>query len=91
VVDGDGVIVVGHTRWKAAKHLGLEKVPVHMADLTPEQAKAYRLADNRTALIASWSDDLLAVELAELKALDMDIGSLGFTDVEISEVAGARS
>jgi ParB-like chromosome segregation protein Spo0J len=43
----DGVIVVGHTRWKAARELGLKKVPVHVAeDLPPEQAKAYRLADN---------------------------------------------
>ncbi len=86
VVDRDGVIVVGHTRWKAAKHLGLEKVPVHVADLTPEQAKAYRLADNRTALISTWSDELLAVELGELKALDIDLGGLGFTDVEISKL-----
>ncbi|MBX3361131.1 MAG: ParB N-terminal domain-containing protein [Phycisphaeraceae bacterium] len=86
VVDKDGVIVVGHTRWKAAKHLGLEKVPVHVADLTPEQAKAYRLADNRTALIAEWSDELLAVELGELKALDIDLGGLGFSDVEISKL-----
>ena len=86
VVDRNGVIVVGHTRWKAAKHLGLERVPVHVADLTPEQAKAYRLADNRTALIAEWSDELLAVELGELKALDIDLGGLGFTDVEISKL-----
>jgi ParB-like chromosome segregation protein Spo0J len=73
VVDGEGVIVVGHTRWKAARHLGLEKVPVHVANLTPEQAKAYRLADNRTAMIAEWNDDLLAIELGELKALDIDL------------------
>ncbi|QYK49101.1 MAG: ParB N-terminal domain-containing protein [Phycisphaeraceae bacterium] len=86
VVDKDGVIVVGHTRWKAAKHLGLDRVPVHVADLTPEQAKAYRLADNRTALIAEWSDELLAVELGELKALDIDLAGLGFTDVEISKL-----
>ena len=86
VVDKDGVIIVGHTRLKAAKHLGLERVPVHVADLTPEQAKAYRLADNRTALIAEWSDDLLAIELGELKALDIDLGGLGFTDVEISKL-----
>jgi DNA modification methylase len=86
VVDGDGVIVVGHTRWKAAKHLGLEKVPVHVANLTPEQAKAYRLADNRTAMIAEWNDDLLAIELGELKALDIDLGGLGFSDVEISKL-----
>ena len=49
VIDGDGVIVCGHTRYKAAKKLGLAKVPVHVAkDLTPEQVKAYRLADNKT-------------------------------------------
>lgn len=80
VVDKHGVIVVGHTRWKAAKALGLAKVPVHVAtDLTPDKAKAYRLADNRTALIAQWDDPLLAVELGELKALDIDLGGLGFT------------
>ncbi|MEX0653994.1 MAG: ParB N-terminal domain-containing protein, partial [Phycisphaeraceae bacterium] len=50
VVDTDGVIVVGHTRYKAAKKLGIEKVPVHVArDLTPEQARAYRIADNKSA------------------------------------------
>jgi site-specific DNA-methyltransferase (adenine-specific) len=48
VVDKDNVIVVGHTRWKAAKSLGMTEVPVHVAhELTPEQAKAYRIADNR--------------------------------------------
>ncbi|MCR4411290.1 MAG: ParB N-terminal domain-containing protein, partial [Thermoguttaceae bacterium] len=50
VVDPEGVIIVGHTRYKAALKLGLEKVPVHVAtDLTPEQIKAYRIADNKTA------------------------------------------
>jgi len=86
VVDREGVVIVGHTRLKAAQRLGLEKVPVHVADLTPEQAKAYRLADNRTALIAEWDDSLLAAELGELKALDIDLGGLGFTDVEISKL-----
>ncbi len=53
VVDGDGVIVCGHTRFKAAKRLGLTQVPVHIAtDLTPAQIKAYRLADNQTGSIA---------------------------------------
>ena len=47
VVDADGVIVVGHTRWKAAQKLGLKQVPVHVADLPPEKAKAYRIADNQ--------------------------------------------
>jgi hypothetical protein len=50
VVDEEGVIVCGQTRYKAARKLGLEKVPVHMAkDLTPEQIRAYRIADNQTA------------------------------------------
>src|SRR5437868_3404046 len=74
VVDRDGVIVVGHTRWKAATKLGLTEVPVHQAmELTPEQAKAYRITDNQTATIAAWDKTLLPVELAELKALDFDL------------------
>jgi ParB-like chromosome segregation protein Spo0J len=63
VVDPDGVIVVGHTRWKAAEKLGLERVPVHVAtDLTPDQIKAYRIADNQTATLAEWDFDLLPIE-----------------------------
>ncbi|MCC7390635.1 MAG: ParB N-terminal domain-containing protein, partial [Phycisphaerales bacterium] len=65
VVDEQGVIIVGHTRWKAARKLGLELVPVHVAEgLTPEQARAYRIADNQTASIATWDLELLPVELA---------------------------
>jgi ParB-like chromosome segregation protein Spo0J len=64
VVDAEGVIICGHTRWKAAQHLGLEKVPVHVAkDLTPEQIKAYRIADNQTAELAEWNYDPLPIEL----------------------------
>ncbi|MCC6428617.1 MAG: ParB N-terminal domain-containing protein [Phycisphaerales bacterium] len=84
VVDADGVIVVGHTRWKAAQKLGMSEVPVHVArELTPEQARAYRIADNRTALIAEWDEDLLSSELAALKALDVDLAMLGFDDAEL--------
>lgn len=84
VVDNEGVIVVGHTRWRAAKELGLQTVPVHVAsELTPEQAKAYRIADNRTASIAEWDMDLLPTELLELKDLGVDIGNLGFDDDEL--------
>ena len=87
VVDGDGVIVVGHTRWKAAQKLGIEKVPVHVAkDLTPEQAKAYRIADNKSAELASWNLDLLKLELADLKALDVDLTALGFGVDELAEL-----
>ena len=66
VVDTDGVIVVGHTRWKAAQKLGMAEVPVHVAtDLTPEEARAYRIADNRVAELAEWDNDLLRPELLQ--------------------------
>jgi len=87
VVDRDGVIVVGHTRWKAAKKLGLAQVPVHVArDLTPEQAKAYRLADNKTNELAEWDKVLLPLELADLQALNFDLGLLGFSKDELAEL-----
>ena len=61
VVDTEGVIIVGRTRWKAAQKLGLEKVPVHVAkDLTPVQIKAYRIADNQTNTLAGWDLELLS-------------------------------
>ncbi|MBL8757324.1 MAG: ParB N-terminal domain-containing protein, partial [Phycisphaerae bacterium] len=69
VVDADGVIVVGHTRWKAAQRLGLSEVPVHVAEgLSAEKARAYRIADNQTANIAEWDLNLLPLELGDLKA-----------------------
>lgn len=84
VVDGGGTIVVGHTRWKAAKKMGLTQVPVHVAlDLSPEQARAYRVADNATAGIAEWDDDLLRGELQALKDLGLDLSLLGFDDDEL--------
>jgi DNA modification methylase len=87
VVDAEGTIVVGHTRWKAAKRLGLEKVPVHVAaELTAEQAKAYRIADNQTATIAEWDDALLSDEVLGLKALNYDLANLGFDDDELKEL-----
>src|SRR5688500_16657726 len=64
VVDEHGVIVVGHTRYKAALKLGLETVPVHVAvGLTPAQLKAYRIADNQTARLSEWDYDRLPIEL----------------------------
>jgi len=89
VVDSDGVIVVGHTRWKAAKKLGLQFVPVHVAeDLSPEQAKAYRLADNRVADLATWDYDLLPIELRDLQAADFDLQLLGFSQEELDGFLG---
>jgi len=90
VVDEDGVIVVGHTRWKAAQHLGMTKVPVHVAaDLTAAQAAAYRLADNRSGEIAEWDFNLLPIELTNLQALDFDMELLGFDAKELQRLLGA--
>ena len=77
VVDAQGVIVVGHARYYAASRLGLEKFPTHAwDDCTEEQARAYRLADNKTGEIAEWDADLL---LAELRDVDFpDMGRFGF-------------
>ena len=99
VVDADGTIIVGHTRYKAAKALGLEEVPVIVAsDLTPEQVQAYRLADNRVGELAEWDMDLLAGELDGLADFDMalfgfddDISSMEFMDFDgLGDGGGSR-
>ena len=80
VIDSDNVIVAGHTRWKAAKQLGLEKVPCIKADdLTPTQIKAFRLADNKVGEFSQWDMDLLGDELKDLGDV-FDMGDFGFFD-----------
>ena len=87
VVTPERLIVAGHTRWKAATSLGLEEVPVLIADdLTPEQIRAFRIADNKTAELAGWDKDLLKLELTELKSLDVDLGLLGFGADELQSL-----
>ncbi len=84
VVDEDSVIVCGHTRYKAAQKLGMEKVPVHTADeLTPEQIRAYRLADNATRDLSEWDYELLPIELGELGEAGYDLGLIGFPEDEL--------
>lgn len=86
VVDEGMVVIAGHTRLLAAKELGLEAVPVHIArGLSPKQARAYRLADNRVAQEATWDDDKLREELAALRAEDFDLGLTGFDDAELAK------
>jgi len=85
VVDGRRLIICGHTRWKAAQKLGLAKVPVHVAaDLTQEEIRAYRIADNKTADLSGWNADLLAGEMIALQAADVDLTGLGFTADELA-------
>ena len=84
VVDEAGVIIVGHTRYKAALKLGLTEVPVHVArGLAPDQARAYRLADNQTATLAAWDDGKLVQELAALQAADFDLALTGFPEDDL--------
>lgn len=86
IIDQENVIVAGHTRLKAARLLGLEKVPCVIADdLTPEQVKAFRVADNKTAELAEWDIELLEQELAELDEMDFDMEQFGFEDDKESD------
>ena len=81
VVDKDNVIIVGHTRFKAAKKLGLDKVPVVVAsNLSDEQVRAYRLADNKTGELTDWDMGLLDDELGDIA--DIDMSDFGF-DLDI--------
>ena len=84
VVDAENVIIAGHTRLLAAERLGLDAVPVLVADdLTPAQVKAYRLADNRTGQEATWDMELLGIELEDLAGLDIDLSMTGFDASEL--------
>ena len=83
VVDKTNTIVVGHTRYEAAKKLGITKVPVQIADLSDTQAKAYRIADNRLNQDASWDTKLLNIEFNDLLSKDYNLDSLGFTTDEL--------
>ena len=79
IVDKNNVVIAGHTRLKAAKYLNLKKVPVIVAkDLSDEQVKAYRIADNSTSELARWDIDLLNLELEDIKYDMADFGL--FTD-----------
>jgi DNA modification methylase len=87
VVDKDRVIIVGHTRWKAAHSLGMTEVPIHIADnLTPEQAKAYRIMDNKSGEAAEWDFELLKLEMQDLQAVDFPLADTGFALSEIQEI-----
>lgn len=80
VIDNNGVIVAGHTRWKAAQNLNMQEVPCIVADdLNEQQIKAFRLADNKVSEKAEWDFDLLSDELDDL--FDFDMTLFGFDDV----------
>ena len=87
VVDCEMVVIAGHTRLKAAERLGLTEVPVIVADnLTPDQVKAYRIADNKTGELAEWNYDLLPFEIKDLQDANFDLSILGFDSDELDKL-----
>ena len=88
VVDKNGVILAGHTRYKAAQQLGLTEVPVvWQTDITDIQARGYRIADNKVAELSAWDRDALDLEVRELAALgDTDLDALGLADWELERI-----
>lgn len=86
IVDNDGVIVAGHTRYKAAKKLGLKEVPCIVADdLSEEQIRAFRVADNKTTELAEWDMDLLGKELQQIVDIDMTLFGFAKEDGELGD------
>ena len=87
VLDANNIIVVGHTRFRAAKQLGLETVPCVIADhLTSEQINAYRIMDNKSAEYASWHDGLLVQEMTSLLESNYDLELTGFSNIELKDM-----
>lgn len=87
LVDEDMVIIAGHTRREASILAGMESVPyIVLKDLTPEQIKAYRIADNKLAELSNWDEDLLKAELFELQAVDFPLEVMGFTEIDLQGI-----
>lgn len=87
----DGEVVDGHLRLKAAKKLAINEVPVILCDeWTPAQVKAFRLMVNRSVAWANWDDDLLSLELIDLKLLDFDLSLTGFEDKELATLLDSQ-
>ena len=87
VARSDGTVVDGHLRLKAARKLGLENIPVVLADeLTNSQIKAFRLLANRSANWAEWDDELLHLELEDLREADFDLDLTGFDSADLDRL-----
>jgi ParB/RepB/Spo0J family partition protein len=85
VVDRAGVIIAGHSRYEAAKILECKEIPVLIADLSPEKAKAYRIADNKTNQYSEWDYSLLNKEFTDLLDINMDLELTGFDTKELED------
>jgi ParB-like chromosome segregation protein Spo0J len=86
LIDGENGIIAGHGRVMAASKLGLAKVPcIRLAHLTDTQKRAYIIADNKLALNAGWDEEMLGLELADLRETDFDLDVLGFDNFAIEQ------
>jgi ParB-like chromosome segregation protein Spo0J len=80
IAKSDGTVVDGHLRLKAARKLGLLEIPIVLADdMTDAQVKAFRISVNKMAELAEWDEELLALEFADLEAMDFDLELTGFS------------
>lgn len=92
LVRGDGEVIDGHLRLKAARKMGITEIPVILCDeWTPQQVKAFRILVNRSATWADWDEELLAIELQELQASDFDLSLTGFDPAEVDELLVAET
>jgi len=92
LIDDQGGIIAGHGRIMAAQKLKMDEVPtITLSDLSEAQKKAYIIADNKLALNSGWDDDLLKIELEQLKELDFDLGLIGFSDDELALLMGGET
>jgi len=87
LIDAENGIIAGHGRVMAASKLGLEKVPcIRLAHLTDTQKRAYIIADNKLALNAGWDEEMLGLELSELREADFDLGLIGFSAEDLASL-----
>lgn len=87
LIDKENGIIAGHGRVLAARKLGLEEVPcIELSHLSDTQKRAYIIADNKLALNSGWDEDMLRIELEELKLDDFDVDLLGFDEGEIGGI-----
>lgn len=87
VVDDGFTIIVGHTRWRAAKKLGMSRVPVHVAKgLSPIKTRTYRIADDQVSVVSQWDYEVLRIELDELDAAGVDLHAMGFDETRLADL-----
>lgn len=91
LLDGENGIIAGHGRVLASKKLGIKQIPtIELQGLSDAEKRAYIIADNRLTEKSEWDKDMLGLELADLKALNIDLDSIGFNESEVNELLGVE-